>query len=78
MSELEFDLFIPVISKAGGYDKRPMMNGMGEAVVYMSWSLAEKAGNEYINGAEEGRDMMLEICKVETVQCDESINWAFD
>jgi hypothetical protein len=74
MNELEFDLYVPVISQAGAYDKRPIMNGLGEVVTYISFGLAEKAGHAYISEADNGFDMALHICRVQPGDMDESIN----
>ena len=75
MDELEFDLCVPVISEAGAYDKRPILNGLGEVITYIAFSLAEKSGQEYIDKASNGFDMMLHVVRMKPGDVDESINY---
>ena len=49
MSSPEFTLFIPVISRAGSYDERPIISGYGELTGYTSFLLAERAGNAHLS-----------------------------
>ena len=61
MMETEIILYVPVISKAGGYNNRPIMNGAGEVTAYITFSLAEHQGKAYIDAQPEFEALSMEL-----------------
>ncbi|MBC8554427.1 MAG: hypothetical protein H8D23_32855 [Candidatus Brocadiales bacterium] len=57
----EFLLYIPVISKAGGYNNRPLLDGKGEVTAYISFQLAEKKGKEYVDSQPEFEALSMQL-----------------
>ena len=68
-----FDLFLPVISKAGEYDERPIIGDRGVVLTHVAFSAAEQAGMQYINEHEEGEDMTLKVAVMKIKTVDESL-----
>ena len=59
--ETEFALYVPVVSKAGGYDNRPILNGVGEVTSYISFELAERKGKSYIDSQPEFEALSMQL-----------------
>ena len=61
MSSPEFNIFLPVLSRAGSYTERPLMNGLGEITGYISFSLAEQAGMKHMNTLPDGDELEITL-----------------
>jgi hypothetical protein len=70
-----FDIFLPVFSRAGKYNDQPQMNGAGEVISYISFSLAEKAGNEYLESLDptDALNLSVGVMKLVTDDVEESL-----
>lgn len=81
MKSPEFQLFLPLISRAGAYDERAMISGYGETTGYISYTLAEKAGLAYISRLADGDELnvSLSIMTLKSISIDASMivdeNW---
>ncbi len=59
--ETEFALYVPVVSKAGGYDNRPLLDGKGEVTAYISFEMAERKGKSYIDSQPEFEALSMQL-----------------
>jgi hypothetical protein len=59
--ETEFNLFVPLVSKAGGYDNRPLLDGKGEVTAYISFEMAERKGKSYIDSQPEFEALSMQL-----------------
>ena len=75
MSSPEFNIFLPVLSRAGSYTERPLMNGLGEITGYISFSLAEKAGIKHMDALPDGDELEvgLSIMVLKPSSIDQSL-----
>lgn len=59
----ELNIYVPLLSRAGKYDKKPLIDGYGQIEAYISFDIAERAGMRFIDkeSADEVTDLMLHI-----------------
>lgn len=75
MEEDKLMLYIPLISRAGSYNKKPLIDGYGQVEVYINYETAERAGMIHIDKQpeEEALNLMLHVGELEIASDDESM-----